>query len=97
MKNPILVPALVLVSALAATGAMAQTGRPSEAPAAPAPHSTVVDTSQDAAGSYAHYLMLNGTPRDEAIRAAQAIDHPAPRKLAWHRDRASAAPAQTTR
>jgi hypothetical protein len=91
MKNVHFASALVLVSALAATGAMAQTGRPSEAPTGDA--ANVVDTRQDAAGSYAHYLMLNGTPRAEAIRAAQAIDHPAPRRFALHRARTEA-PAQ---
>ena len=81
MKNPVLASTLVLALAFAASGAMAQTGRPAEAPAPAQP--TVIDTSSDAAGSYAHYLMLNGKPRAEAIRAAQAIDHPAPRRLAW--------------
>jgi len=84
MKNRILASAFVL--AVAGSGAMAQTGRPAEAPA-PSVNASVIDTSKDPAGSYARYLMLNGTPRAEAIRAAQAIDHPAPRKFAWHRER----------
>jgi hypothetical protein len=85
MKSHVLASAFVL--ALGATGAMAQTGRPTEAPA-PVP-SSVIDSSRDPAGSYAHYLMLNGKPRAEAIRAAQAIDHPAPRRFAWLRARTS--------
>ena len=94
MKNRVLASTFVLAAALAAGSAMAQTGRPAEAPAAPDKHASVIDTSQDSAGSYAHYLMLNGTPRAEAIRAAQAIDHPQPRQFAWHKEPRSANKSQ---
>jgi len=90
MKNRILASTLVLAAVVAGSSAMAQTGRPSEAPAAPGVPASVIDTSQDPAGSYAHYLMLNGTPRAEAIRVAQAIDHPAPRRFAWHKEQRGA-------
>jgi hypothetical protein len=91
MKNRTVARALALAAVLAATGAMAQTGRPAEAPA---PRAGVIDTRQDDAGAYAHYLMLNGVTRDEAIRAAQGIDHPAPRHFAWHQDKQPATRAK---
>jgi hypothetical protein len=59
---------------LAAFGANAQTGRPSEAPTA---QPAVIDVGGNAPGSYARYLMLNGTPRDVALVQARNIDHPA--------------------
>jgi hypothetical protein len=93
MKNRILASAFALAATIAGSGAMAQTGRPAEAPA-PNVQGSVIDTTRDPAGSYARYLMLNGTPRAEAIRAAQAIDHPAPRKFAWHKEQREAGKAR---
>ncbi len=58
--------------------ARAETGRPSEAPS---DRPTVIVSENDEVGSYARYLMLNGKPRDEAIKIAQNIDHPEPSKL----------------
>jgi len=58
--------------------------------AADTPSTVVAD---EALGSYARYLMLNGKSRDEAIREARHIDHPAARQFAWHRARV-AAPTQ---
>jgi hypothetical protein len=97
MTKHTLVSGLVLASALISASAMAQTGRPSEAPDAFA-RSSVIDTTRDPAGSYARYLMLNGATRDTALRAAQAVDHPAPRpvRAAWLRvrgDKSAATPA----
>ncbi len=70
------------VLSAASIGANAQTGRPSEAPAA---QPAVSSTGSGEPGSYARYLMLNGTPRDVAIEEARNIDHPAPsRRLALH-------------
>ena len=57
--------------------AHAQTGRPSEAPC---DRPTIVASDNGEVGSYARYLMLNGKPRDEALKEAQNIDHPAPSK-----------------
>ena len=96
MKAITLVSSLALAAAFFSTAASAQTGRPSEAPDAIARSSSVIDTSQDPAGSYAHYLMLNGVTPDVAIREARNIDHPAPRKIAAHRERGNAADPATT-
>jgi hypothetical protein len=97
MKSIVLASTLALVSGLSSVAAVAQTGRPSEAPASIA-RSDVIDTSSDAAGSYARYLMLNGATREAAIRAAQPIDHPQPRRLAWQRvQRGDAAQPAPTR
>jgi hypothetical protein len=98
MTSRTLVSGIVLASALLSAGAMAQTGQPSEAPTSIA-RSSVIDTNQDPAGSYARYLMLNGATRDVALRTAQTIDHPAPRpfKAAWLRvrgDKSTPAPTQ---
>ena len=89
MKAITLVSSLALAAAFFSTAASAQTGRPSEAPEIIARSSSVVDTSQDPTGSYAHYLMLNGVTPDVAIREARSIDHPAPRHLAANRERGS--------
>jgi hypothetical protein len=71
-----------LILSAVAIGANAQTGRPSEAPAV---QPTVSSTGSGEPGSYARYLMLNGSPRDVAIEAARNIDHPAAaRRLALH-------------
>jgi hypothetical protein len=84
MKFPSTITALGAAFILSATaiGANAQTGRPSEAPAA---QPAVSSTGSDGPGSYARYLMLNGTPRDVAVVEARNIDHPAPsRHFALH-------------
>ncbi len=57
--------------------ANAQSGRPSEAPA---DHAVEISAKSEDVGSYARYLMLNGRTREEAVRAAWNIDHPAPSK-----------------
>lgn len=79
-------PASILAAILGVTitvTAHAQSGRPSEAPPA---CPTVVAVDVDDVGSYARYLMLNGMPQDEAVKAARNIDHPAPpRRLAMRR------------
>lgn len=69
--------AAATLAALLATAAHAQTGRPAEAPS-DRPTATATATDGDQPGSYARYLMLNGTPRDAAMTAARNIDHPAP-------------------
>jgi len=84
MKAITLASSLALAAAFFSTAASAQTGRPSEAPDSIARSSSVIDTSRDPAGSYAHYLMLNGVTPDVAIRQARSIDHPALRKSARH-------------
>ncbi len=87
MKSTAFTVALTLLAVAAA--ANAQTGRPSAAEVhAPtvAAQPVVVDGEP---GSYARYLMLNGVTRDEAIVAAQHIDHPAARKVVARRDRAA--------
>jgi hypothetical protein len=74
--------AAALFLSAASIGANAQTGRPSEAPSV---QPSVGDTYGSGPGSYARYLMLNGTPRDVALAEARNIDHPAPsRHFALH-------------
>jgi len=100
MKSITLASSLALAAAFFSTAGGAQTGRPSEAPDAIARSSSVTDTSRDPAGSYAHYLMLNGVTPDVAIREARRIDHPAPRRNAASRERgdgANSAMVQATR
>ena len=96
MKAKHLATRLALAAAFLSSAAMAQTGRPSEAPDAVARSSSVIDTQRDPAGSYAHYLMLNGATPDVAIREARCIDHPAPRKFAAHGERGKDASLATT-
>jgi len=93
MKSTTLVTAIALAAAVFSVAANAQTGTPSPqqlGAAAPAAAGVVADAD---VGSYARYLMLNGKSRDEAIREARNIDHPAARQFAWHRARV-AAPTQ---
>ena len=66
--------ASTIAAGLLAVTAHAQTGRGSEAPS---DCPTIVVQDNDEVGSYARYLMLNGVPRDEAVKAARNIDHPA--------------------
>src|SRR5690349_15229053 len=56
MKPITLVSSLALAATFFSAAAGAQTGRPAEAPDAIARSSSAIDTSQDPAGSYAHYL-----------------------------------------
>ena len=97
MKPITLASSLALAATLFSAAAGAQTGRPSEAPNSIARSSSVIDTSRDPAGSYAHYLMLNRVTPDVAIRQAQSIDHPALRKFARHRANGSDAGFATTK
>ena len=80
MKSTALVTVLAVAAAVLSLSAHAQTGRPSSAEMASASHPTPVAASEQQVGSYARYLMLNGATRDEALRAARNIDHPAPSK-----------------
>jgi hypothetical protein len=85
MKTPTLAAAALL--AIFTLAAQAQTGTPSaqEVGAPAAARSAPVNVAQADVGSYARYLMLNGKTRDEAVKEAQTIDHPAPvRRFAWN-------------
>jgi hypothetical protein len=66
-----------LFAAIFCTAAHAQTGRPAEAPS---DRPVASSARNDEVGSYARYLMLNGMPRDEAIKTAVNIDNPVPSK-----------------
>jgi hypothetical protein len=92
MKSTAFVTAVALAAAIFSVAADAQTGRPSAVELqaqAEAPHVAAKDQEL---GSYARYLMLNGTTRDEAIAAARNIDHPASRKLVASQGHADAQP-----
>lgn len=81
MKSTILVSTVALAAAIFSVAANAQTGRPSTVEvkaAADAPRDVAAD---EALGSYARYLMLNGATRDQAIAAARNIDHAPTRTL----------------
>ncbi|MFL6626320.1 MAG: hypothetical protein ACJ8IK_07510 [Burkholderiaceae bacterium] len=81
MKSTFLVATVAVAAALFSAGASAQTGRPSAVEvksAADAPRAVVAD---EALGSYARYLMLNGATREQAIAAAHNIDHAPTRTL----------------
>ena len=88
MKSTFLVATVAVAAALFSVGASAQTGRPSTVEvkaAADAPRTVAAD---EALGSYARYLMLNGATRDQAIAAAHNIDHAPTRTLLAVRTRA---------
>ena len=81
MQKTVLVAAATIAAAFFSVAANAQTGRPSPVEvkaAADAPRSVAAD---DALGSYARYLMLNGATREQAIEAAHNIDHAPTRTL----------------
>jgi len=81
MQKTVLVAAATIAAAFFSVAANAQTGRPSPVEvkaAADAPRSVAAD---DALGSYARYLMLNGATREQAIEAARNIDHAPTRTL----------------
>ena len=90
MKSTFLVATAAVAAALFSVGASAQTGRPSAVEvksAAVTPQAVVAD---EALGSYARYLMLNGATRERAIAAARNIDHAPARTLLAVRTHASA-------
>jgi len=92
MKSTFLVATVAVASALLCVGANAQTGRPSAVEVesvAVVPQSVVAD---EALGSYARYLMLNGATREQAIAAARNIDHAPTRTLLAVRTHAPADP-----
>ena len=81
MKSTFLVATVAVAAALFSVGASAQTGRPSPVEvkaAADAPKAVAAD---EALGSYARYLMLNGATREQAVAAARNIDHAPTRTL----------------
>jgi hypothetical protein len=81
MKSTVLVSAVALAAAAFSVVAHAQTGRPSPVEvkaAADAPRTVAAD---EALGSYARYLMLNGATREQAIAAARNVDHAPTRTL----------------
>lgn len=90
MQKTVLVAAATIAAAFFSVAANAQTGRPSLVEvktAADAPRSIVAD---EALGSYARYLMLNGATREQAIEAARNIDHAPTRTLLALRSHARA-------
>ena len=90
MKSTFLVATVAVAGALFSVGASAQTGRPSAVEvkaAADAPQAVAAD---EALGSYARYLMLNGATREQAIAAARNIDHAPTRTLLAARTHAPA-------
>ncbi|HEY9027557.1 MAG TPA: hypothetical protein VIP05_24910 [Burkholderiaceae bacterium] len=90
MKSTAFVTAVAVAAAIFSVAANAQTGRPSAVEvkaAADTPHAVAAD---EALGSYARYLMLNGATREQAIAQARNIDHAPTRTLL-----ASRAPART--
>jgi hypothetical protein len=87
MKSTSFIAAFTLLAAVATGAANAQTGRPA-ADEVRTPDATSQPVAVDGQlGSYGRYLMLNGATRDDAIAAAQHIDHPAARKVLARRDR----------
>jgi len=81
MQKTVLVAAATVAAAFFSVAANAQTGRPSPVEvkaAADVPRSVAAD---EALGSYARYLMLNGATREQAIEAARNIDHAPTRTL----------------
>jgi len=98
MKTLVISAAIALLGAAFTVGANAQTGAPS---AQETGHQATVSAPVDAAdaevGSYARYLMLNGTPRDEAVKTARNVDNRAvSTRFAWHRARTQAVTAPAT-
>jgi len=97
MKSTALITATAVVAAIFSLSAQAQTGRPSSVEVQSAADAPRVAANDQELGSYAHYLMLNGATRDDAIAAARNIDHPTGRKLVASQDRARPAAASTAR
>jgi hypothetical protein len=90
MQKTLLVAAVTAAAAFFSVAANAQTGRPSPVEvkaAADAPHSVAAD---EALGSYARYLMLNGATREHAIEASRNVDHVPTRTLLALRSHARA-------
>jgi hypothetical protein len=89
MKSPLLIGAIGVLSAFVSLAAQAQTGRPSAIEVKAAADAPRVASADPELGSYGRYLMLNGTPRDQAVAAARNIDHPASRQVLASRSRES--------
>jgi hypothetical protein len=99
MKTIAISTAIALLGAAFSVGASAQTGTPSarEVGRSTAIQTAPVNTSDAEVGSYARYLILNGASREDAVKAAQNVDHSTVQtRFAWHRARAQAAGTQTT-
>jgi hypothetical protein len=82
MKSTALITSIAILAAVFSVGANAQTGRPSDAEVKARSTASQAVAGDTEVGSYARYLMLNGTTRDEAIKAAQNTDHPISRQYA---------------
>ena len=76
MKSTFLVATVAVAAALFSVGASAQTGRPSAIEVKAAAIAPTPVAADEALGSYARYLMLNGATREEALVAARNVDHP---------------------
>jgi hypothetical protein len=90
MKSTVLIAAITVAAAVFSVAANAQTGRPSAVEvkaAADTPRSVAAD---EALGSYARYLMLNGATRAQAVEAARNVDHAPTRTLLARRSHARA-------
>jgi len=81
MKSTFLVASVAVAAALFSVGASAQTGRPSAVEVKAAADAPRTVDGDEALGSYARYLMLNGATREQAIAAARNIDHAPTRTL----------------
>ena len=90
MKSTFLVATVAVAAALFSVGASAQTGRPSAIEVKAAAIAPTPVAADEALGSYARYLMLNGATREDAVAAARNIDHPAARKVVATRSNARA-------
>ena len=78
MKSTLLVTAIALAAAVFTVAAHAD-GRPSSVEVSTSSDAPRPVAADDEAGSYARYLMLNGSTREEALASARNIDHPAAR------------------
>ena len=81
MKSTFLVATVAVAAALFSVGASAQTGRPSAIEVKAAAIAPTPVAADEALGSYARYLMLNGATREQAVAAARNIDHAPTRTL----------------
>jgi hypothetical protein len=81
MKSTFLVAAVAVAAALFSVGASAQTGRPSPVEVKAAADTPSPVAADEALGSYARYLMLNGATREQAVAAARNMDHAPTRTL----------------
>ncbi|MCK9686468.1 hypothetical protein [Scleromatobacter humisilvae] len=90
MKSTLLVSAVALAATAFAISAQAQTGRPSAIEVQASSDAPRTVATDEEAGSYARYLMLNGATRDEALAAARNVDHPVVRSRLAAKGRAPA-------